>query len=82
MLLAPLALPGRRAPQGHGETEHRRVVRKPFYLGQTEVTHGQLRRFAGATGYRTDAERGTPLGGHGVGVVRPPARQRAGRWST
>jgi sulfatase modifying factor 1 len=40
------------------ETQHRRVIEKGFYLGETEVTVGQWRRFAQASGYRTDAERG------------------------
>jgi sulfatase modifying factor 1 len=42
------------------ERLHRRVIRKPFYLGETEVTVGQFRRFVRASGYETDAERGTP----------------------
>jgi sulfatase modifying factor 1 len=35
---------------------------RPFYIGATEVTTGQFRRFVEATGYVTDAERGTPEG--------------------
>lgn len=50
------------------ETQHRRVIRKPFYLGETEVTVGQFRKFVKATAYKTDAERGTPEGGHGKGA--------------
>jgi formylglycine-generating enzyme required for sulfatase activity len=49
------------------ERRHRRIVRRPFYLGETEVTAGQFRLFADATGYRTDAERGTPDGDHALG---------------
>jgi formylglycine-generating enzyme required for sulfatase activity len=49
------------------EDQHRRVVRQPFYLGETEVTVAQFRRFVQATGYQTDAESGTPVGGHMVG---------------
>ena len=44
------------------ETQHRRVIAKGFYLGETEVTVGQWRRFAQASGYRTDAERGVKVG--------------------
>ena len=32
-------------------------ITQPFYLGATEVTVGQFRRFVEATGYRTEAER-------------------------
>ena len=40
-----------------------------FYIGETEVTTGQFRRFVEATGYKTDAERGTDDGnGNGVGT--------------
>jgi formylglycine-generating enzyme required for sulfatase activity len=46
------------------ERQHRRIITRPFYLGETEVTVGQFRKFVRATGYRTDAERGTPEGGH------------------
>jgi formylglycine-generating enzyme required for sulfatase activity len=49
--------------RGKAERRHRRVIRKPFYLGATEVTAGQFRKFVEATGYRTDAERGSPDGG-------------------
>ena len=38
------------------ERRHRRVIRKSFYLGETEVTLGQLRRFVSATKYNTDTE--------------------------
>jgi formylglycine-generating enzyme required for sulfatase activity len=40
-----------------------------FYIGTTEVTTGQFRRFVEATGYKTDAERGVDDGnGNGVGT--------------
>lgn len=50
------------------ERQHRRVIRRPFYMGETEVTVSQFRRFVKATGYKTDAERGRPEDGHGKGA--------------
>jgi formylglycine-generating enzyme required for sulfatase activity len=42
----------------------RRVtISQPFYLGQHEVTVEQFRRFVAATGYATDAEKGTGFRG-------------------
>lgn len=49
------------------ERQHRRIIRQPFYLGETEVTVGQFRKFVQETRYVTDAERGTPDGGHSRG---------------
>jgi formylglycine-generating enzyme required for sulfatase activity len=37
--------------------QHRVRITRPFYLGTTEVTVGQFRRFVEAMGYRTEAER-------------------------
>ena len=37
--------------------QHRVRITRPFYLGATEVTAGQFRRFVEQTGYRTEAER-------------------------
>ena len=51
--------------RSNSERQHRRVIRKPFYLGETEVTVGQFRKFVTATRYETDAERGAPDGGEG-----------------
>src|SRR4051812_42314802 len=36
--------------RGKTERLHRRVIRRPFYLGRTEVTVGQFRKFVEATG--------------------------------
>lgn len=47
--------------------ERKLVIRNPFYLGETEVTVSQFRRFAEETGYRTDAERGVPEGDNTLG---------------
>jgi formylglycine-generating enzyme len=54
--------------RGSGERQHLRVIRKPFYMGETEVTVAQFRRFVNATKYLTDAERGTEEGGHHKGA--------------
>lgn len=50
------------------EQQHRRVIRKPFYLGETEVTIGQFRKFVEASKYLTDAERGAEEAGLGKGA--------------
>lgn len=47
--------------------ERKLVIRNLFYLGETEVTVSQFRRFAEETGYRTDAERGVPEGDNTLG---------------
>ena len=41
---------------------HRVRITKPFYMGSTEVTLGQFRQFAKATGYKTEAEQGLVYG--------------------
>lgn len=41
---------------------HRVRLTKPFYMGATEVTVGQFRQFADATGYKTEAEQGLDAG--------------------
>jgi formylglycine-generating enzyme required for sulfatase activity len=46
---------------------HRVRITKPFYMGIHEVTVGQFRAFANATGYKTDAERND--GGNGIDPV-------------
>jgi formylglycine-generating enzyme required for sulfatase activity len=50
------------------EHQHRRVIRQPFYIGETEVTVAQFRKFVLATKYQTDAERGVEEGGHTKGA--------------
>lgn len=42
---------------------HEVTITKPFYLGKYEVTVEQFRRFVEATGYVTDAEKGTGFQG-------------------
>jgi formylglycine-generating enzyme required for sulfatase activity len=60
--------PGEEADRSVDERRHRRVITRPFYLGETEVTAGQFRRFVLDTRYQTDAERGVEEGGHGEGA--------------
>jgi formylglycine-generating enzyme len=63
------------------EQQHRRVIRHPFYLGETEVTVAQFRRFSAAAKYQTEAERGVPLDVHRHGsFASQPAGDR--EWST
>src|SRR5688572_22129261 len=54
--------------RGRGERQHLRIIRQPFYMGETEVTVGQFRRFVNAIKYVTDAERGVEEGGHHKGA--------------
>ncbi len=42
---------------------HKVTITKPFYLGKYEVTVEQFRSFVEATGYTTDAEKGTGFQG-------------------
>ena len=37
--------------------KHRVRITRPFYLGTTEVTVGQFRRFVESTAFKTEAER-------------------------
>ncbi len=41
---------------GDYEKQHHARIARPFYLGVTEVTVGQFRRFVEKTGFRTEAE--------------------------
>ena len=59
--------PPNEAGRLQGEDQHRRVIRQPFYLGKTEVTVAQFRRFVQAASYQTDAERGVSVGGNTIG---------------
>lgn len=59
--------PKNEANRLNGEDQHRRIIRQPFYMGEAEVTVAQFRRFVNATGYKTDAEAGTPLDRFTVG---------------
>ena len=43
--------------RGDNELQHRVRITRPFYLGTTEVTVGQFRKFVTATAYRTTAEK-------------------------
>lgn len=65
--------PGGEPDRGAEERAHRRVIRRPFYLGETEVTVGQFRRFVRATRYLTDAERGVEEAGHRRGAFATTA---------
>jgi formylglycine-generating enzyme required for sulfatase activity len=53
------------------ERRHRRMIKRPFYLGETEVTVAQFRKLAEATGYQTDAERGAGDRGRGSFATIP-----------
>lgn len=61
---SPPAEPGRR----EDEPQRRVRITRAFEIGQFEVTRGQFRLFVEATGYKTEAERGT-LGGYGFDVA-------------
>ena len=52
--------------QDDEKPQHRVRFTKAFYLGSTEVTVGQFRRFVESAGYRTEAER-DGKGGYGFG---------------
>jgi len=42
---------------------HKVTLSNPFWMGKHEVTVGQFRRFVDATGYKSDAEKGTGFKG-------------------
>jgi formylglycine-generating enzyme required for sulfatase activity len=47
---------------------HKVTLSKAFWMGKHEVTVGQFRRFVEATGYKTDAEKGTGFKGAMVAI--------------
>ncbi|QDT96867.1 SUMF1/EgtB/PvdO family nonheme iron enzyme [Gimesia aquarii] len=49
--------------------QHRKQIKKGFYIGQHEVTFLQFRRFVAETNYKTDAEK-NPKGGSGYDARR------------
>ncbi len=54
---------------------HKVTISRAFWMGKHEVTVGQFRKFVDATGYKTDAEKGTKLKGAIVateGTVKLP----------
>ncbi len=61
---------------------HRVRLTKPFYVGTTEVTVGQFRQFADASGYKTEAEQGLNAGvpykdGRPISTWRKPMAWRS-----
>ena len=56
--------------------QHRVRITRPFYLGATEVTVGQFRRFVEQTGYRTEAET-DGKGGYGWNEAKANVRARS-----
>jgi formylglycine-generating enzyme required for sulfatase activity len=68
--------------RGRREDQHRRVIRRPFYLGETEVTVAEFRRFVAATKYETDAERGVQEGEYTKGAFTSTSSGKSPReWS-
>ena len=79
-------LMGSELPPAQSDTDEHprhRVHVKPFYMGKSEVTVAQFRRFVDETGYRTDAERGTPVpekSNMKDGVLGGPTVDETGNW--
>jgi formylglycine-generating enzyme len=61
--------------------QHRVRITRPFYLGKTEVTVGQFRRFTQAAAYQTEAESdGTGGWGYNPAVGRCEGRRPQFNW--
>lgn len=54
--------PATEPDRGDDETQREATLTKDFYIGKHEVTVAQFRRFVDATGYKTEAEKGTSGG--------------------
>ena len=65
--------------RGDDEAERDVTISSDFYMGRTEVTVGQFRRFVEETKYRTEAEKGTSAALDGMGRNSRSAPTSTGR---